>query len=89
MVPSEHRGMGVGSLMAKYSLPVAKLLGYAAVYYNLVFTDNAPAIHTYEKLGFKRTGFVPKAARLGGAFQDAVQLHFDLDGLDYGLTTSD
>ena len=56
LVPSKHRGKGIGTLLAKLSLPLTKLLGYRAVYYNLVFTDNTYAIRIYEKLGFKRTG---------------------------------
>ena len=56
LVPSKYRGKGIGSFLAKYSLPLTKLLGYKAVYYNLVFTDNVYAIHMYKKLGFKQTG---------------------------------
>ena len=34
----------------------------------------------YQRVGFKETGFVPKAGMLrDGSFQDAKQLHFDLE----------
>ena len=42
--------------MAKYSLPLSRLIGYEAIYYNLVFKDNVHAIRIYEKLGFRETG---------------------------------
>jgi len=56
LVPSHSRGLGIGTVMAKLSLPLTKALGYNAVYYNLVFTDNVHAIHMYRKLGFQQTG---------------------------------
>uniref|UniRef100_A0A7S2X0S0 N-acetyltransferase domain-containing protein n=1 Tax=Chloropicon primus TaxID=1764295 RepID=A0A7S2X0S0_9CHLO len=56
MVPSRFRNRGIGTVMARHSLFLSKLLGYKAVYYNLVFTDNKHAIHAYKKLGFQQTG---------------------------------
>ena len=56
LVPSKFRGLVIGSFMAKYSLPLSRLLGYEAIYYNLVFKDNVHAIRIYQKLGFRETG---------------------------------
>jgi RimJ/RimL family protein N-acetyltransferase len=37
-----------------------------------VFEFNEPAIHTYEKLGFKREGQLRQAIQRDGSFHDAI-----------------
>eukprot|EP00793_Prasinoderma_coloniale_P001420 PRCOL_00005195-RA len=77
LVPRQHRGNGVGRVMATAFLDLAKELGYRAVFFNLVFTS--PALRLYKSLGFKEIGTVPQAGLLpDGTYQDATQLHYDL-----------
>ena len=38
MVKRAHRECGIGGFMLRCALPLSKILGYRACYYNLVFT---------------------------------------------------
>jgi RimJ/RimL family protein N-acetyltransferase len=73
IVAPEWRNQGLGWLLGATMLEYAKQLGYRSVIFNLVFSENAPARHLWEKLGFRQLGVIPGAVRKdGGTYQDAV-----------------
>lgn len=73
MVAPEWRMKGLGWLLGATMLEYAKQLGYRSVLFNLVFSENAPARHLWEKLGFRQLGVIPSAVRKdSGTYQDAV-----------------
>ena len=59
-VSAPYRGTGVGRSLVEHSLREARLLGFDAMMFNLVFESN-PARGMYRQLGFEELGRVPKA----------------------------
>ena len=43
-----------------------------------VRSDNAAAIHLYEKFGFKKTGTIPAFFKIGGVYVDFDIMNLDL-----------
>lgn len=79
MIRNSFRGKGIGSLLVKASLHLAKNLGFEAMQYNLVLSQNKIAIKLYEKLGFSIIGRIPQAVRNpNGSFQDGFMMHLQL-----------
>ncbi len=75
IVAPEWRNRGLGSLLATIMLDYAKELHYRSVIFNLVFSENRPARHLWEKLGFTSLGIIPGAVRKpDGDYQDAFIL---------------
>ncbi len=67
------RNRGLGWLLGATMLDYAKSLGYQSVIFNLVFSENKPARHLWEKLGFSELGVIPDAVRKDdGTYQDAI-----------------
>lgn len=82
MMRSTYRGKGVGSLLVKASLHLAKDLGLQAMQFNMVLSQNALAVKLYEKLGFNIVGIIPQAVRNpDGSYQDGYVMHRKLDDL--------
>ena len=54
------RGKGVGEALVRHSFDEARVLGFDAMQFNLVFASN-PARRLYERLGFEAVGRVPEA----------------------------
>lgn len=72
IVKKEYRGKGIGFHLGKYSIDIAKELGYTSIIFNLVFSENKSAINLWQKLGFKIIGIIPGAVKKDiGNFQDA------------------
>lgn len=63
MVSPDARGIGVGRLMAEFSLNEAKRLGFKAMQFNFVIKTNEPAIKLWKDLGFNVIGEIPEAFR--------------------------
>lgn len=59
-VAVEARGAGVGRLMGRDSLEVAREAGFLAMQFNLVVSTNADAVHLWRSLGFEVVGTVPR-----------------------------
>jgi ribosomal protein S18 acetylase RimI-like enzyme len=59
-VSAAYRGTGVGRSLVEHSLREARLLGFDAMMFNLVFESNS-ARGMYRELGFEELGRVPKA----------------------------
>lgn len=82
MIRSTHRGQGIGSLMIKASLHLAKERGLHAMQFNMVFSQNTLAVKLYERLGFKVVGIIPQAIRNpDDSFQDGFVMYRKLDDL--------
>jgi DNA-binding MarR family transcriptional regulator/L-amino acid N-acyltransferase YncA len=60
MVARQFRGRGIGRLLVEASLEIAKRLGYRAMQYNLVLSENRVAIDLYQKLGFQIVATIPR-----------------------------
>ncbi|MDP1880949.1 MAG: GNAT family N-acetyltransferase [Parachlamydiaceae bacterium] len=80
MVKSTVRNRGIGKLLVKASLQIAKNLGFKAMQYNMVLSQNTIAVKLYEKLGFNIAGVIPEAVRNpNGLYQDGYIMHRMLD----------
>lgn len=76
MLKSSYRGQGIGTLLVKASLEIAKELGFQSMQFNMVLSQNVTAIKLYQKLGFNRIGTIPQAIRNpDGSYQDGYILH--------------
>lgn len=68
---------GVGSLLMASLIEYAKSAGIEII--NLeVRSDNAGAIHLYEKFGFRRIGVSPAFFKIGDEYYDFVLMYLDL-----------
>jgi L-amino acid N-acyltransferase YncA len=80
MVRDTHRGRGLGSLLVKASLHLAKDLGFRAMQFNMV--SNTLHVKLYEKIGFKVLGIVPQAVPYrSGKYHDSFIMHRFLTNL--------
>lgn len=82
MIRDTYRGKGIGSLLVKASLHLAKGLGLQAMQFNMVLSQNTLAIKLYERLGFNIVGTIPQAIRNSdGSYQDGYVMHRKLDDI--------
>lgn len=82
MIKSTHRGLGIGTLLIKASLHIARSLGLSAMQFNMVLSQNTGAIKLYEKLGFQIIGTIPSAIRNSdSSFQDGHIMYRRTDNL--------
>ncbi len=58
-----YQGKGIGKQLCEHSLQIAKILGFYAMQFNIVVSSNKPAVHLWQKCGFRIVGIVPKAFR--------------------------
>ena len=76
------RGMGnkgIGSMLVRDSLSVAKSLGFRVMQFNAVVQENASAIHLYEKEGFRRLGMIPGGFRASdGEYHTIILFYHEL-----------
>lgn len=72
MIHSTYRGRGIGSLLIKASLHLAKELGFRAMQFNMVLSQNTPAVKLYQRLGFEITGVLSEAVR---SYQDGYVMY--------------
>ena len=63
MVADSARGRGIASAMGEHSIATATQLGYRAMVFNVVVAANEPAVHLWQKLGFRIVGEIPEAFR--------------------------
>jgi RimJ/RimL family protein N-acetyltransferase len=82
MILEAERGKGVGSLLIKASLHLAKEQGHTAMQFNLVLSKNSGAIKLYKKLGFEIVDTIPAGVRnRDGSFQDGYMMYRDLNDI--------
>lgn len=76
MIKNSYRGQGIGTLLINASLEIARNLGFKAMQFNMVLSQNIRAIKLYEKLKFKMIGVIPQAIRNSdGCYQDGYILY--------------
>ncbi|MGZ5018903.1 MAG: N-acetyltransferase family protein [Chthoniobacterales bacterium] len=63
MVAPSAQGRGAGRAMGEHSLGEARRLGFRAMQFNFVVSNNESAVHLWQKLGFKIVGTLPGAFR--------------------------
>ncbi len=63
MTSPEHFGKGIGTIMGKASLDIARELGYKAMQFNIVVSSNERAVRLWQRLGFKILGEIPEVFR--------------------------
>ena len=61
MVDPEQQGRGIATKLCLHSLEEAKQKGFRAMQFNIVVSTNLPAVHLWQKLGFKIIGTTPEA----------------------------
>lgn len=76
MVKEIYQGQGIGTLLIKASLHIAKELGFQAMQFNMVLSQNMGAIKLYHKLGFHIIGTIPQAVcNPNGSYQDGYVMY--------------
>ncbi len=68
---------GIGSMLMERLMEYARRAGIEMIRLE-VRSDNAGAIHLYEKFGFKRTGTMPAYFKIGNEYFDAEVMFLDL-----------
>ncbi len=63
MVAPEFRGRGLAVAMCAHSLETAKHLGFTAMQFNFVVSENTAAVCAWERCGFATVGRLPQAFR--------------------------
>lgn len=71
MVDNQHRGKGIGGLLADHSVEAAREAGYRGMQFNLVVSTNTAAVKAWLASGFEIIGTVP------GGFYHAEQGYVD------------
>lgn len=73
-VLKEAWGCGLGSFLMQLAVDQAKANGFEQLELG-VYSDNARAIHLYEKFGFERCGATPHAFKLkDGTYRDEIMM---------------
>ncbi len=61
IVDENLRGIGIGKALGTHSIAIAKELGYKAMQFNFVVSTNVAAVKSWQSVGFKIIGTIPKA----------------------------
>lgn len=78
-IKKEYRGRGLGKLMVPRVIKYAKIIGYEALYTNLVYVTNIASIQVCKENGLIEVGRLPRAGNLKGfGYTDALQMYRDL-----------
>ncbi|MBR5519507.1 MAG: GNAT family N-acetyltransferase [Clostridia bacterium] len=80
-VAKNRRGQGIGRMLVKDSLRMAKSLGFRLMQFNAVVATNAPALKLYESLGFVRLGTIPGGFRMDERYEDIVLFYHTLENV--------
>lgn len=83
MLESSARGKGIGTLLIEASLYIAKNLGFKAMQFNMVLSQNVSANNAYKKVGFEIVGTIPEAVKNpDGSYQDGYVMFRKLDDIE-------
>ena len=72
-VHPRYRRLGIGQQLIAHTIQKAKEIGLERIELE-VFASNIPAIKLYEKLGFVTEGVKKKARKMGGNYDDIVEM---------------
>ena len=73
------RGQHIGEALVEDCKRQAKALGFRILQFNAVVRTNAPALHLYEKLGFKQLGVIPGGFLMkDGHYEDIIPHYIEL-----------
>ena len=72
-----HWNKGIGSMLLDQLIAYARKAGIEIIMLE-VRSDNAGAIHLYEKYGFRRVGLMPAYFKIENAYFDFVRMCLDL-----------
>ena len=75
-IAKEYRDRGIGTLMIEKAIELSKSKFKIIVLE--VFSSNERAIHLYEKLGFKKYGYLSKAIKRNGEYLGEFQMYLEL-----------
>lgn len=73
-----YRSDGIGQQMAKYAIDQAKRVLNIRIITLTAFARNTPAIHMYQKLGFKQYGSLPGGYMYKQGYEDEVLMYKNL-----------
>ncbi len=72
-VKKSLRGLHIGEILVTDSKTKAHEFGFMIMQFNAVVATNAPALHLYQKLGFKQLGVIPKGFKMDdGHYEDII-----------------
>lgn len=72
-VKKELRGRHIGEQLVIDCRKQAHRFGYRILQFNAVVATNLPALHLYEKLGFRQLGVIPGGFRMAdGHYEDII-----------------
>lgn len=78
----DHRGIGIGHVLGRESLKVAREKGFKAMQFNYVVSTNAKAVALWQSLGFTIIGTMPQGYRHARhGLVDVYMMHRFLDGV--------
>jgi len=72
-----HRGRGIGRLLLQSTVERARESGLEKIELE-VFASNTPAIGLYRSFGFRDEGRRSRARLVDGAYDDVLQMAYDL-----------
>ncbi len=72
LIHRDHRGRGIGRMLMADTIERCRTK-FEMIRLS-VFSNNAPAIHLYERLGFRRCGQIPRAVRRGRTYLDVDEM---------------
>jgi RimJ/RimL family protein N-acetyltransferase len=71
IIKAEYRDLGVGTEMMKTLIDHARIMEIKILTFDVYATNNR-ALHVYEKVGFKKTGRIPKRYYKKGKYIDGI-----------------
>lgn len=77
-VAADSRGKGIGRLLVKHCIAVAKRLGFGVLQFNAVVKTNYSALKLYQDLGFTPLGEIPMGFRMKNGDYEAIIPHYIL-----------
>lgn len=79
-IMSNYRGQGLGEMLVKDSLKVARDLSFKILQFNAVVETNYGAIYLYKKLGFTALDSINNGFRLkDGSYANMIPFYIELD----------
>ncbi len=60
MTSPAARGRGIARALCEHSIDYCRQQGFKGIQFNFVVSSNEPAVHLWQRLGFKIVGTLPK-----------------------------